>query len=337
MLRKIIIPGFENSVQRVQDIPVYFQLFGPDLGTAPVVLVNHSLTGNSKVTGRHGWWQELVGPGKAIDLNRFTVLSINVPGNGAGGKMDFLDNYAEFTLADIAAIFLKLLQKLEVRKLYAVIGGSIGGALAWELAAQQPDLAEYIIPIAADLKTTDWVLAQCKVQEQILNNSVDPVHDARMHAMTFYRTPASLAGKFRRKKEVVNGHFEVNNWLLYHGTKLKERFPLSAYKLMNHLLTTIDIGRGSTDYLHTAAGIKGVVHMIAIDSDLFFTAEENRKDYRELLIIKEKVAYSEISSLHGHDAFLLEFEQLENILKPIFKQEKFQKNETDSHSTIWNR
>lgn len=337
MMKKVEIAHFTNSAGNSQNIEVYHESFGPLLGTAPVVLVNHSLTGNSRVTGENGWWQELVGPGKCIDTDRYSVLSLNVPGNSAGGKDDLLKNYSEFTLGDIAKISLQVLDKLEVRKLFAVIGGSIGGALAWEIATLRPDLAEYIIPIAADLKTTDWIRAQCRVQDQILHNSANPVHDARLHAMTLYRTPQSFATKFRRTKRAEKDLFEVESWLLHHGEKLRERFPLSAYKLMNHLLTTIDISRGTGDFAGAVAKIQGSIHIIGIDSDLFFTAEENRQDFRQFSKIKDRLQYSEIVSPHGHDAFLIEFEQLENILIPIFKPENIQSNEKDTCYTVWNR
>ncbi|MEG9328864.1 alpha/beta fold hydrolase [Salinimicrobium catena] len=335
MLHTVLLTHFNNSAGTEQDIAVHYESFGPSLGTAPVVLVNHSLTGNSEVTGSEGWWKEIVGPGKCIDTSLFTVLSINVPGNGAGGGKDLLENYSEFTLADIAKIFLEVLKELKIKRLYAIIGGSIGGALAWEMAALNPAVAQNIIPIAAHLRTSDWVRAQCKVQEQILNNSADPVHDARLHAMTLYRTPQSFAAKFRRNKNEGNGLFEVENWLLHHGKKLRERFHLSAYKLMNHLLTTIDISRGSGDQIAAAAKIEGKIHIIGIDSDLFFTSEENRATYRELKKVKKEVFYSEMVSPHGHDAFLIEYEQLECMLSPIFKTNNSVKNEEDTHSAVW--
>ena len=148
MLKRISIPLFQNSAGTIQEIAVYFESSGPEMGTAPVVLVNHSLTGNSRVTGENGWWQELVGPGKCIDTRLYTVLSLNVPGNGAGGKQDLLENYSEFTLGDIAEIFLRVLQELKIDELFAIIGGSVGGALAWEMAALKPELARNIIPLS---------------------------------------------------------------------------------------------------------------------------------------------------------------------------------------------
>src|SRR5690606_14273322 len=125
----------------------------------------------------------------------------------------------------------KALENLGISKLHAIIGGSIGGALAWELAALRPELAKNIIPIATDYKTTDWVLAHCKVQDQILRNSSTPVYDARMHAMTFYRSPQSFTEKFHRSNDEVTSEFQIQSWLSHHGKKLETRFQLAAYKL----------------------------------------------------------------------------------------------------------
>ena len=326
MLQEIIIPDFRNSAGTEQKIHVFFRLFGRQAGTAPVVLVNHALTGNANVTGEDGWWKNLIGPGQCIDTDIYSILAINVPGNGASGKKEhLLHNYDEFTLKDIAQIFLQVLEELEIDSLFAAIGGSIGGALAWHLAALKPHLIQNLIPIATDYKSTDWLLGLCKVQDQILNNSSNPVHDARMHAMTFYRTPASFSAKFRRKRNELNLQFEVANWLSHHGKKLESRFELSAYKLMNHLLTTIDISSENGEPLAVAKKISGNIFLVGIDSDLFFLPEEIRNTFQELSEVKNNVSYHEIKSIHGHDAFLIEYEQLRNILNPIFNSEKKRK------------
>ena len=319
MLQELCLKDFENSAGTVQDIYLSFQQFGQNPDTAPVVLINHALTGNSQITGKLGWWTNIVGPEKCIDTEKFSILAFNIPGNGFNGKKEHLiDNYKEFTLSDIAKIQALALQQLKIEKLFAIIGGSIGGALAWELAALKPDLAENIIPIATDYKATDWVLANCKVQEQILNNSKEPVKDARMHAMTFYRTPQSLSKKFNRTKEEVKPCYKVEGWLQYHGDKLEERFQLASYKLMNHLLTTIDISKGSENYLETAKKIEGNIHIVTVNSDWFFLADENWDTYVNLSLVKNNVSIHEIRSIHGHDAFLIEAAQLARFLKPVF-------------------
>lgn len=335
MLYKLIIPEFENAAGSVQEIILSYQQFGQPLGTAPIVLVNHALTGNSCITGENGWWSNLVGKGKSIDTEKYSIIGFNIPGNGFGGfEEGLLRNYREFTLRDIAKMQALALEELGIHDLYAIVGGSIGGALAWELAALKPSLAELLIPIATDYKATDWVLAQCKVQDHILRNSEDPVADARMHAMTFYRTPESFSAKFNRSKSQAE-EYNVHSWLSYHGKELERRFQLDSYRMMNHLLTTIDISNGTGDYLEVAKRIESHIHIVTINSDLFFQAEENWEAYVDLSLQKENVSISEIKSIHGHDAFLIENRQVSRILSPLFNLKK-QKNENLKYSTLWN-
>lgn len=306
-----------------QEVSIYYQVFGQKLGDAPVVLVNHALTGNSNVTGKNGWWSDLIGENKPIDTAFFTVLAFNIPGNGFDGNFDnLLYNYKDYSVKDIASLFWEALKKLEVESLFAVIGGSLGGGIAWEMAALEPNKIENLIPIATDWKATDWVIANVLVQDQILNNSKNPIADARLHAMLLYRTPQSLKLKFNREKSERSDDFQIENWLSHHGKKLQNRFTLTSYKLMNHLLKTIDITKRSGNFLAVANEIKATIHIISVDSDLFFIPSENRESYEELIKKKQNVFYHEIKSIHGHDAFLIEFKQLSAIISPIFIKQK---------------
>jgi homoserine O-acetyltransferase len=194
----------------------------------------------------------------------------------------------------------------------------LGGGIAWEMAALEPNKIENLIPIATDWKATDWVIANVLVQDQILNNSQNPIADARLHAMLLYRTPQSLKLKFNRKESEIANGFQIENWLNHHGKKLQNRFHLASYKLMNHLLKTINITKNKTDFLAVAKTITSNIHIISVDSDLFFIPSENLETYQELISSKENVFYHEIKSIHGHDAFLIEFEQLSAIISPIF-------------------
>ena len=299
-----------------QNINLSYQLFGQDLYTAPVVLVNHALTGNSDVAGENGWWSDLVGENKVIDTNQYTILSFNIPGNGFDGFV--IENYKDFVARDIANIFLIGLQELKLNELFALIGGSLGGGIAWEMAVLNPTITKNLITIATDWKSTDWLIANCQIQEQFLSNSCNPVHDARMHAMLCYRTPESFKERFQRSKNEELEIFNVESWLLHHGKKLQERFQLSAYKLMNQLLKTIDVTKGREETILDS--IKASIHIIGVDSDLFFTAEENRETHKHLALTNPKVTYNQINSVHGHDAFLMEYQQLGKIIEPIFNQ-----------------
>lgn len=335
MINKITIPGFRNSAGTVQDISFSYETFGPALGKAPVVLVNHALSGNSQVTGETGWWKALIGEGKSIDTQRFTILAFNMPGNGYDGDPDnLLQNYREFRLRDFAALYAAALDQLGLTQIFAGIGGSIGGSLLWELAALRPHLFEHIIPVATDFKSTQWLRALCKVQDSILNNSAKPLQDARMHAMTFYRSPQSLQAKFDHQlSKPSEGNIE--SWLEHHGRRLEERFQLATYKLMNHLLTTTDISNGSGDHISAAAKIEGYIHIITVNSDLFFLPGDNWDAYVNLSLIKPNIHINEIRSIHGHDAFLIEYGQLTTFLNPIFNQQNH--NEKSQHSTLWSR
>ena len=320
MLKKIDVFDFtlECGVQKPY-IPLFYQLFGRSIGSAPIVVVNHALTGNSNVTGGGGWWNDLVGENKVIDTNYFTVIAFNIPGNGFDGHFgNLISNYNEITIRDVATLFWKGLFKLKIERVFAVIGGCLGGAVAWEMAVIYPKSIQHLIPIATDYKATDWVLANVLVQDQILNNSDDPIVDARLHAMLLYRTPQSINQRFQRKKTDNQSVYQIENWLVNHGFKLKNRFRLSAYKLMNHLLKTNDITRNRGSFETVAGAITSTIYIISVDSDYFFTADENYETFENLKKIKKNVFYNTIKSIHGHDAFLIEFNQLIAILTPIF-------------------
>ena len=304
-------------------LPLYYQVFGQPIGTAPVVLVNHALTGNSQVTGENGWWNALIGTEKTINTDFYTVIAFNIPGNGFDGQAEnLIQNYKDFTTKDIALLFWEGLQFLGIHELFAVIGGSLGGGIAWEMAFLKPNHIENLIPVASDWKASDWLIANVLVQDKILNHSENAVHDARLHAMLLYRTPQSLKAKFNRGKQENQELYQIESWLLHHGQKLENRFALESYKLMNHLLKTIGEDTNCGQFLSFAKQTTANIHLVAVDSDYFFTADENRETYEILKRVNSNVFYHEIQSLHGHDAFLIEFEQLNTILKDVFVSNK---------------
>jgi homoserine O-acetyltransferase len=323
-IEKIDLFNFDLEIGKQKNyITLFYQIFGQPIGNAPVVVVNHSLTGNSNVCGENGWWNGIVGENKPIDTNYYTVIAFNIPGNGYDDNIgNLIANYRDYTIRDMARIFWEGLFFLKIEKLFAVVGGSLGGAIAWEMAVLQPDKIENLIPIAADWKATDWIIANVLIQDQILNNSDDPIVDARLHATLLYRTPEYVNQRFQRNKLDSMSILQIENWLLDHGVKLKNRYRLAAYKLMNHLLKTNDITRNRSDFLAVAKTIQANIHLVAVDSDCLFIVDESRKTFRELRSIKQNIFYHQIQSIHGHDAFLIEFNQLTDILKPILNHHK---------------
>ena len=318
-LYHISIPDFTTETGYQSDFDLTYQLYGQPLFSAPIVMVSHALTGNSEVAGESGWWSGIIGDGKLIDTNKYTVLSFDIPGNGYDKNPNkLIKNYKDFKPRDIAKIFGLGLEFLKIEKLHAVIGPSLGGGIAWEMAVLFPDLMTHLIPLGSDWKTSDWIIAHNLTQEQILNNSSKPMHDARLMAMLFYRTAASFKHRFNRSMNEELGIFNSESWLLHHGKRIQERFDLESYQLMNQLLTYIDITRGRGDFREVAKVIKAKITQVVIDTDIFFVPEENVETAKMLDELGVENELKEIKSIYGHDGFLIEFDQLEVLLKSIF-------------------
>ena len=316
-IRTISIKNFKTHSGAIYPkINLYYQQFGRQIGKAPIVLVNHSLTGDANLTGDGGWWTEIIGKGKIVDTDKYTILGFNIPGNGVKGQI--FNKPEDFHTGDIASLFLLGLSNLKIKKLYALIGGSIGGGIAWEMAAISKDITKFLVPVAADWKANDWIIANTFLQKRIIENSKQPLQDARIHAMLTYRTPQSFENRFGRTLNKEQGIFNIESWLIYHGEKLQKRFQLKAYIMMNHLLSSINIEREGEIALNIIKNIKSEIHMVAIDSDLFFTPIEDQKTFNSCKKVKKNIYYHEIKSLHGHDAFLIESQSMEKILSKIF-------------------
>ena len=311
-LQHITLQNFKLKSGKILDINLSYQIFWPELFSAPVILVNHALTGNSNVSGEKGWWKDLIGKEKIIDTDRFTVLCFNIPGNGFDGNT--IENYQDFTTSDIAKIFLEGLNYLKIEKLHTIIGGSLGGGIGWEMLAVNPELTENFIPVACDYQTSDWLYSQCLVQKFLLEQKEEPLHKARAHAMLCYRTPESLNSRFKNEVLIDKNIRKSEDWLNFHGKSLADRFNLHSYKLMNQLLMSINTDQNSLRL------ISANIHLVAVDSDLFFPAREMKQTYLFIAEMKHNVFYHTINSIHGHDAFLIEYEQLTEILKKVFNE-----------------
>lgn len=316
-LNHILLEDFETlSGSKIKKLQISYQVFGKKLGSAPVIVVNHALTGNSLVSGINGWWSDIIGFEKPIDTTKYSVLCFNIPGNGFNeNNFDF---NLDLNLGDIALMFIKAIDKLKIGKLHAIIGGSIGGCLTWEMIALKNDLASIIIPVAADWKATDWLIANTFLQDRILKNSRDPVSDARIHAMTFYRTPKSLNTRFNRTKNLDKNMYNVESWLSHHGEKLRQRFSLESYLFMNKLLSSTDITRDGESFINKISKIKSSIHVISVDSDVFFLTDEDHETFSIAKNNNIDIKNHIIKSIHGHDAFLIETKQISDIFTKIF-------------------
>lgn len=318
MSTKLNYHKFENfklSSGENVSVSLSYQTFGLQLGKGPLVVVNHSLTGDSNISGDNGWWSELIGSKKMINTDKFCVMCINIPGN-IQEKRGF--NYGnKWILSDVAKLFVQLLKNLGVRKVHSLIGGSIGGGLVWEMGLLDENFFENLIPVAADYKASDWLISNTYFQNLILKNSKNPVFDARLHAMLSYRNPKSINRRFKIKSNDLNER-KVIDWLNHHGNKLKEKFSLKSYIHMNHLLSSIGYNY-ENKFLKLITKNKSKIHLVGVNSDLLFPNFEIENTYDLLSAIKKNIYYYQIQSDHGHDAFLIEFKQMKSKLNHIFE------------------
>lgn len=311
MLQFLSIPSYTTEAGvELKDYRLSYEVAGPTLGSAPIVLVHHALTGNSSVAGPEGWWAQLIGPGQTIDSKHYTILAFNIPGNAYDGRDCPLA--LGFSLRDVAELFGLGLRQLGIETIDTIIGASLGGALSLQLGFLYPRLARQIICIASDYRASDWLLAQTMVQRQILEHSSHPIEDARIHAMLCYRTPASLNLRFGGQVSQRTPELSaIEDWLGYHGRTLASRFSLNAYRVMTSLTGSIRICQKDSEL----SRIKSIIRLVSIESDLLFTHDRAETLHRSLLVNKPDSTLDVIYSIHGHDAFLMEYEQLNAIVQ----------------------
>lgn len=307
-----------KALRIAENTTLTYHIFGRQMHTAPVIVINHSLTSNSEVAGTRGWWKTLIGDYKTIDLQQFTVLSFNTPGNGY--DQPERPSFKKTTIRQVAQLFWQGLDSLHITHLHAVIGCSLGGSVAWEMSLLRPHKITHLIPIATTLLASDWLIGHSLIQETLLTTSEKPLLIARMHAMTLYRSAASFTTKFNRRYRQSEQQYEVESWLKHHGEKIAASHAVNAYRNMNYLLRTIGQELTESELITYAHTCSAKVHCIAINSDYMFTKTEQLQHYEFLKAQNLSISYHEINSVHGHDAFLIEYDQLHKILTPILSQ-----------------
>ena len=355
-----------DSGERLSNIEIAYQTYGKLNAEADnAILICHALTGNSHAAGiideeeaantagfefldkynkmyfgKPGWWNPLIGPGKAFDTNKYFIVCSNILGScyGSSGPASvniatgkpYKASFPSVTVRDMVRMEKELIDSLGIKKLVTVAGGSLGGMQVLEWATMYPDLLESIIPIATSAAHSPWAMALNKAAKDAIKN--DPAWNngfytnqpvgglslARQIAMISYRAFPSFETKFGRKRQPGKDNkevFSVESYLDYQGEKLVKRFDANAYLYLADAMDSHDIGKdrgGAKDVLKSIA-VPSLC--VGIDSDILYPAEEQKFIARHL----QNSVYREISSPHGHDAFLIEFEQLIEFIDEFLK------------------
>jgi homoserine O-acetyltransferase len=317
------------------------------------VMVCHALTGDQfvaethPITGKDGWWSQIIGPGKIFNTNKYFVICANVLGgcmgstgpkeiNSETGKIWGLD-FPVITIRDIVRAQVRLIDHLGIDQLFAVIGGSMGGMQALEWVASFQDRVFAAIPIATAARHSSQNIAFHEVGRQAimadldwcggdyLNQGKNPHRGlavARMTAHITYLSETTLQRKFGRRlqdrKEFTYGFdadFQVESYLRHQGSTFVDRFDANSYLYITRAMDYFDLAAEHEGILANAfKGAKTRCCVFSFTTDWLFPTEENRQIVRALNAVAANVSFAEIASDNGHDAFLMDEPEFHKVL-----------------------
>jgi homoserine O-acetyltransferase len=349
-----------DSGATLADYTLMYETYGTlNADRSNAVLVCHALNASHHVAGMYegeggskslGWWDNMVGPGKPLDTDRFFVIGVNNIGScfGSTGPMhrnpltgrQYGADFPVVTVEDWVRAQARLADELGIRQFAAVMGGSLGGmqALSWSMLF--PDRVRHAIVIASTPKLSAQNIAFNDVARQAI--LTDPEYHggdyyahgvvprrglrvARMVGHITYLSDDSMAAKFGR--ELRNGDyqfgfgidFEIESYLRYQGDKFSEYFDANTYLLITKALDYFDPAREyGGDLTKALAGTEAQFLLVSFTTDWRFSPERSREIVQALVNNKRKVSYAEIDAPHGHDAFLLEDVRYMNTVRAYY-------------------
>ena len=295
------------------------------------MLVFHALTGSAEV---ETWWGPLVGPGRPLDTTRHAIVSANLLGSCYGStgprewSLDHADPFPELTPSDLARAHIPLLRHLGVERLALATGGSLGGMVAMEWGRHSSVPVDRLVVFAAPAATSAQAIAWNAVQRMAIEadpgwksgrylpgeGPVTGLAAARALAMITYRSAVEFDERFGRSSARSPGRFDVDHYLRRQGDKLVARFDAASYVSLMRSMDLHDVGDLSLAGRDTAERV-GTVVGVGVDTDILYRNDEVRgwvEAYRQAGAAAE---YREIVSTAGHDAFLIEWDQVEAILR----------------------
>ncbi len=290
------------------------------------VLVFHALTGSSRIGD---WWPDVIGDGKGLDTSQNAFICVNYLGSCYGstsgsslkklGK-SYKKELPLVTVRDIVRTNVYLMEYLGIKRFKAVVGGSVGGMLALQMAADFPALTEQVIAIGAT-PLSPMGLALNHLQRQALK--LDDLEMARKIAMLSYKSPVQFEKRFGRKpnRNGENPHkkyknrFEVAGYLDYQGEIFNQRFEIESYKIITKAMDLFDLTDAEIQQ------ITAKTHLVGISSDWLFPASDVRNLAKRFKRNRVETEYFEIVSDDGHDAFLSDAAETSRVLKIILTTE----------------
>lgn len=291
-----------------------------------VIVVCHALTGNSDADE---WFNGLFGKNKPLDPEKHFILCPNILGSCYGStgptsinpqtKKPYQADFPEITIRDIVRFNQRLVDLLEISSIESVIGGSLGGmtALEWSI---MDDRVQAAVLMAMGKAHTAWAIGISEAQRMAIKadknwndgfySDENPPNTglaaARAMAMISYRTPQNYEQKFGRELQSGKNQYQVESYLNYQGRKLTNRFDANTYITLSKVMDTHDISRNRGSFEQVLGNLKKPLLVVGFESDQLYPIDEQR----ELAKLIPNSILAELDSPYGHDAFLIEFDQL---------------------------
>ncbi|HEY7212029.1 MAG TPA: homoserine O-acetyltransferase [Bryobacteraceae bacterium] len=336
----------------LHDVQVAYETYGQlNADASNAILVLHAFSGDahaagiSKETGQPGWWSAMIGPGLAFDTDRYFVLSSNVLGGCRGttgpGSIDpatgtrYAMSFPVITISDMVRLQKMLVEHLGIKRLLAVAGGSMGGMQALEWAAAYPQMVASAIPIAATSRHSAQQIAFNEVGRQAVmadpdwneGNYYDGPHPARGLAVArmvghiTYMSDASMRQKFGRRlrdKDAFgfdfSADFEVESYLRYRGSQFVSRFDANSYLYITKAMDYFDLSAGRASLAAAFNCPETRFLVLSFTSDWLYPTYQSLETVSALRSSNTDVAFCELTSQYGHDAFLLETKEQSEIV-----------------------
>jgi len=296
----------------------------------PTVLLVHALTGSAQAGGAGGWWEPLIGPGRALDPEKFRILCLNNLGSCYGSSGPGVEGFparslVDLTCLDISRALLLALDKLGIAKVHLTTGGSLGGMVTLALAALAPARFERILPLATSVAASAWVVGWNHVARQILRLDPGYPHNisrgleiARQLAILTYRAEPGLDARQPRPTGAVGADsgYPVQRYLEHQGAKLRNRFAAQSYELQLAAMDHHDLLQPLPGESRPAISqVRASTLVVDIDTDQLFSPAQAEVLANHLRAAGARVERATVTSIHGHDAFLMEWQTLGPILE----------------------
>jgi homoserine O-acetyltransferase len=354
-------PLYLESGRILEKFEIVYETYGElNEDKSNVIVICHALAGSHHAAGRYadeakpGWWDKLIGDGKAIDTTKYFVICSNNIGSTFGStnalsidpstKKEYRLKFPVLTISDIVKAQMRLYKKLGIEKAKAVVGGSMGGMQALCYSIEFPDFAEHVFALATTAYTRPWAIAFNKIAIESIRH--DPAFKdgqykkgdleasglpglaiGRMAGLIAYLSPNLFNKKFGRDYARTDGlyelmgRFEVERYLEYNAYSFPKIFDPLSYLYICKTMNIFDAGRNKDKLEDSFEKVNAKLHLISFSDDMLFFPEE-MEEIRDIMIKLGKgdqVTYKMIESKSGHDSFLVEVEKFDQYLVDLLE------------------